>query len=136
MRIVYAPGVFDLLHSGHRNFLRRSRELGDFLIAAVLTDEGAEAYKRRPVQPLEERRGNVADLPYVDLAIVQGGTNPTLELSYLTQMGLKPEILTHGDDWPELRSGMETLNKLRIEYVTVPYTHGVSTTETIARLPA
>lgn len=134
MRIVYSPGVYDILHRGHRNFLRQSKALGDYLIAAVVTDDGAEAYKRRPIQDQETRRGNVADLRYVDLAVFQPGTDPTPTLVMLDALGLKPDILTHGDDWHRLKQGHETLSQLGIGFVVVPYTHGVSTTETIARM--
>lgn len=136
MRIVYAPGCFDCLHLGHRNFLRRSKALGDYLIAGVVTDEGAEAYKRRPVQDEQTRLGNVRDLRYVDLAVYQPGTDPTPTLHMLEALGMKPNILTHGDDWDRLLKGQETLERMGIEFRLVPYTHGVSTTETIARMSA
>jgi cytidyltransferase-like protein len=136
VRIIYAPGCYDLLHRGHRNFLRRSKALGDYLIAAVVTDDGAEAYKRRPVQDQGTRLGNVADLRYVDLAVYQPGTDPTPTLVMLDALGLKPDILTHGDDWDRLKQGHEALLQLGIGFVLVPYTHGVSTTETISRMTA
>lgn len=137
MKIVYAPGVFDLLHEGHRNLLRRSRELGDYLIAGVVTDEGTLAYKgRKPVQDERTRLGNVLDLGYVDMAVLQSGTDPTRTLITLDALGLKPDVLTHGDDWKELREGMHTLEQLGIEYVSLPYTHGISTTAQRERMLA
>lgn len=135
MRVIYAPGCWDCLHEGHRNLLRRSKALGDYLIAAVVTDEGVEAYKgRRPVQHEETRRGNVADLDYVDLAVFQPGTDPTKTLVTLHALGVKPEVLTHGDDWDRLKEGHEALQVLGIEFRLLPYTHGVSTTETFERI--
>ena len=136
MRIVYAPGCYDLLHEGHRNFLRRSKALGDFLIAGIVTDDGAAAYKRRPVQPEQTRLGNVRDLRYVDLAVLQPGTDPTPVLRSLVRLGIKPDLLTHGDDWQRLREGHETLEELGIGWALVPYTHGVSTTDTIQVMEA
>jgi cytidyltransferase-like protein len=136
MRVIYAPGCWDCLHEGHRNLLRRSKALGDFLIVGVVSDVGAAAYKRRPVQSQETRRGNVADLSYVDIAVFQPGTDPTPTLEMLFELGLRPDVLTHGSDWTELRAGNETLGRLGIEYVTIPYTLGVSTTETIERMRA
>lgn len=136
MKLIYCPGVFDLMHEEHRNTLRRSKELGDFLIAGILTDDGAAAYKRRPVQDQETRRGNVADLSYVDLTVFQHGTDPTPTLLMLDALGLRPAALTHGADWARLKVGHETLERLGIEWVLLPYRPGVSTSETIQRIAA
>ena len=39
MRRVITYGTFDLLHYGHIALLRRAKELGDYLIVALSTDE-------------------------------------------------------------------------------------------------
>lgn len=130
MTIVYAPGCFDLLHSGHRNLLRRAKELADggMLIAGVVSDDGAAMYKRRPVQNERERLGNVADLKYVDRAVIQDTTDPTPNLEILDAGGMRPKYLVHGDDWSRLLEGNETLERLGIRLVLLPYTKGISTT--------
>ena len=128
--IVYVPGCFDLLHSGHRNLLRRSKELADggMVIAGVVSDDGAALYKRRPIQSQQERLGNVADLKYVDRAVIQETTDPTPVLEMLDAGGMCPKYLVHGDDWARLLAGNETLERLGIRLVLLPYTQGLSTT--------
>ena len=39
MKRVLTYGTFDLLHYGHIRLLKRAKELGDYLIVAVSTDE-------------------------------------------------------------------------------------------------
>lgn len=129
MTIVYVPGCFDLLHSGHRSILRRAKELDDgvTLIAGVVSDDGAALYKRRPIQSQEERIGNVGDLRYVDMVLLQPTTDPTPVLEMLSAEGRRPKYLVHGDDWSRLLAGNETLARLGIKLVLLPYTRGIST---------
>ena len=39
MKRILTYGTFDLLHYGHIRLLKRAKELGDYLIVAVSTDE-------------------------------------------------------------------------------------------------
>lgn len=129
-RIVYTAGVFDLLHTGHLNILERSRALGDVLVVGVVSDAGAEAYKgRRPVQDERTRRAVVESMSCVDLALIQPTTDPSPILGVL-----RPAVMTHGDDWDRLKVGQETVERLSIEWVLIPYTPDVSTTRIRARM--
>lgn len=129
MRVVYTAGCFDLLHDGHLNLLRQSRALGDRLIVGVVSDEGAALYKRRPVQSETTRLKVVRALLGVDMAVIQETTDPTPVLELL-----RPDIMTHGDDWGALLKGQDTLRRLGVEWRTVPYTHGISTSEIRAKM--
>lgn len=128
-RTVYTAGVFDLLHRGHLNLLHASRALGDRLIVGVVSDAGAEAYKRRPIQDQETRLQVIRALRCVDVAILQPTTDPTPILE-----AVRPDIMTHGDDWSRLREGHETLERLGIQFRLLPYTPGVSTSMLLAYL--
>lgn len=129
MRVVYTAGVWDLLHDGHLRFLEASAALGDQLIVGVVTDEGAAAYKRVPIQPESARMALVRGLQCVDAALLQPGTDPTPVLELL-----RPDIMTHGDDWEKLREGDESLDRLGVEWVVLPYGHGKGTTGIIDRI--
>lgn len=52
----YTTGVFDLFHIGHLNILKKSKELCNYLIVGVSTDELVAEYKHKnPVIPYNER---------------------------------------------------------------------------------
>lgn len=65
--IGYISGVFDLYHIGHINMLRRAKELCDYLIAAVTSDEYVRNHKgKEPFIPFEERCEVLKSCMYVD----------------------------------------------------------------------
>ena len=129
--IGYCPGAWDLLHRGHLALLQRARAQCVTLVVGVVSDDGVAAYKRRPVQDQDTRLEIIRELRMVDHAFLQPTTDPTEILN-----AMRPDALFHGDDWDKLREGHETLELLGIDYVSLPYTHGISTTETIAAVRA
>jgi glycerol-3-phosphate cytidylyltransferase len=46
MKKVITYGTFDLLHWGHINLLKRAKDLGDYLIVAISTDEFNKKIKK------------------------------------------------------------------------------------------
>ena len=55
MKIVIATGGFDPIHSGHIEYLRAARKLGDQLIVGVNSDAWLERKKGRAFMPYRER---------------------------------------------------------------------------------
>lgn len=56
MTIVLVTGGFDPLHSGHIEYFRAARELGDLLVVGVNSDQWLTRKKGRPFIPLSERK--------------------------------------------------------------------------------
>lgn len=133
-RVIYTAGVFDLLHRGHLNVLRKSRAMGDILIVGVVSDDGAEAYKRRPIQDEATRLAVINALHMVDLAVIQPTTDPSSTIEWLIPRWGVPIAMTHGSDWDQLREGNATLDRHGIRFVRIPYTQGVSTGAIIERI--
>ena len=70
MRRVITYGTFDLLHYGHINLLRRAKELGDYLIVALSTDEFNKNEKNKKCYfSYEQRKQLLEAIRYVDLVI-------------------------------------------------------------------
>lgn len=67
---VITYGTFDLLHYGHINLLRRAKELGDYLIVALSTDEFNRDEKNKKCYfTYDERKMLLESIRYVDLVI-------------------------------------------------------------------
>lgn len=71
-RIVYIDGAFDLFHAGHVEILRLARELGDFLLVGIHTDQTVSAKRgsHQPIMNLHERSLSVLACRYVDEVII------------------------------------------------------------------
>ena len=67
--VVIITGGFDPLHSGHLNYIKAARELGDILIVGVNSDEWLVRKKGRSFMPFEDRIALVGALEGVDYAI-------------------------------------------------------------------
>lgn len=65
-KIVLVTGGFDPLHSGHIQYFKRAKELGDILYVGVNSDEWLSRKKGRPFMPLEERLRIIQELNMVD----------------------------------------------------------------------
>lgn len=72
----YTSGCFDIFHQGHLNILKKTKELCDYLIVGVSTDELIiESKGRPPVIPFEERISILESNKYVDEVIPQINKN-------------------------------------------------------------
>lgn len=56
-KVIYVDGTFDLFHVGHIEFLKRAKELGDFLVVGIHDDQTVNAIKgvNYPLMNLHER---------------------------------------------------------------------------------
>ena len=69
MKKVITYGTFDLLHVGHINLLRRAKELGDYLVVAISTDEFNAIKNKKAYYSFEDRRQILEAVRYVDKVI-------------------------------------------------------------------
>jgi len=127
--IVYTYVAGDLLHVGHQRALQQAKALGDYLIVGVITDEGVDAYKRRPVIPFEERMELIVGLKCVDRVVRQDSVDPTENLKIL-----KPDIVTHGDDWDENFPGAEYMRSIGKKAVCTKYYPSQATNKIINKI--
>jgi D-beta-D-heptose 7-phosphate kinase/D-beta-D-heptose 1-phosphate adenosyltransferase len=132
LRIVFTNGVFDLLHEGHVDLLRRARALGDLLVVAINDDESSRRLKGegRPINDAQERRAMLAALDCVDHVVVFEGLTASAVLA-----AVRPDVYVKGDDHdleqlPEAAAAREVGARL----VSVPRARRVSTSQIIDRV--
>ena len=122
MRKVITYGTFDLLHYGHINLLRRAKELGDYLIVALSTDEFNWNQKQKICYfNYEQRKQLLEAIRYVDLVIPE--ENWEQKVSDVKEFRVDTFVM--GNDW----EGKFDFLKDHCEVVYLPRTPEISTTQ-------
>lgn len=123
MKRILTYGTFDLLHYGHIRLLKRAKELGDYLIVAISTDEFNTIKQKKAYHNYETRKEMLESIRYVDLVIPEENWEQKID----DVKTYKVDTVVMGSDW----KGNENFEKLK-EYCDVVYlerTEGVSTTQ-------
>ncbi|MBP5178382.1 MAG: glycerol-3-phosphate cytidylyltransferase [Lachnospiraceae bacterium] len=121
MRKVITYGTYDLLHVGHINLLRRARELGDYLIVVVSSDEFNAIKGKKAYYSFEDRKKILEAIRYVDEVLPEY----TWEQKIDDVKNNNVDVFVMGDDW----TGKFDFLKEYCEVVYLPRTEGISTTK-------
>lgn len=125
--IVFTNGCFDILHRGHIEYLKKSKELGNKLIVGVNSDESVKRLKgnSRPINSEIDRKFLLENLPFVDEVIIFEQDTP-----YELIKSIRPDIITKGGDYCENDVVGSDLAKV----VIIPYESGYSTTSIVDKI--
>jgi D-beta-D-heptose 7-phosphate kinase / D-beta-D-heptose 1-phosphate adenosyltransferase len=95
-RIAFTNGCFDILHSGHVQYLNEARAQADCLVVGLNTDAGVRGLKGpgRPINSEDARAAVLAGLTAVDFLVLFDEATP-MELI----RAIKPEVLVKGADY-------------------------------------
>jgi len=95
-KVVFTNGVFDLVHSGHVDYLVKAKQLGDVLFVGLNSDESVKRIKgdKRPILKEEERAFILSNIKPVDHVVFFDEDTPANLISELV-----PDILVKGADW-------------------------------------
>lgn len=133
-RIVFTNGCFDILHTGHVQYLAKARRKGDFLIVALDTDQAVRHLKGRdrPVNSLKDRMQVIAALECVDAVTWFEDADPLALIKKI-----RPRVLVKGGDWPidKIRGSFEVQNWGGKVY-SISFLSGRSTTNIIKKIRA
>jgi D-glycero-beta-D-manno-heptose 1-phosphate adenylyltransferase len=131
-KIVFANGVFDLLHVGHVRYLQAARAEGDLLVVGINSDASTRKLKGdgRPILTERARATLVAALRAVDYVVIFD----ELDVNSLLRE-LQPDVHAKGTDYtadtvPERE--LAAMLGIRVAIVGDPKQH--STRDLLARL--
>ena len=95
MKKVLTYGTFDTLHFGHIRLLERAKDLGDFLIVGLSTDEFNAGKGKRSHFTYEQRKNFLEAIRYVDMVIPEDSWDQ--KASDIVAHSV--DLFTMGDDW-------------------------------------
>lgn len=121
MKKVITYGTFDLLHYGHINVLKKARELGDYLIVALSTNEFNAIKGKECYFSYDQRKKLIEAIRYVDLVIPED----SWEQKVHDVKEFKVDVFTIGNDW----SGKFDFLKEYCDVVYLSRTPEISTTK-------
>lgn len=130
--IVFTNGCFDILHAGHVRYLSAAKQLGDYLILGLNSDDSVRRLKGadRPINHEVDRAEVVAALASVDYVVI---FNETTAEQLMNEV--KPDIYVKGGDY-----SAETLPEAKVvaayggKTVFIPLVEGRSSTRIIAKI--
>ena len=131
--IVFTNGVFDILHSGHVNYLKSSKKLGSSLIVGINSNKSTKKLSKgldRPIIDEKDRAEIISSLKSVDLCIIFDELTPDNLIREIN-----PDIYTKGEDYNMNDiSYVNTLNLLKIKTYFIPLIKNKSSTLIIDKI--
>ncbi len=131
-KIVFTNGCFDIIHRGHITYLKAAKELGDFLIVGLNSDNSVKRLKghTRPVNNENDRALILENLKPVDAVVIFNEDTPIKLIE-----NIKPDFLVKGGDWNNNEIvGADFVKSYGGNVVTIKYVDNYSTTSLINRL--
>jgi rfaE bifunctional protein nucleotidyltransferase chain/domain len=128
-KVVFTNGVFDLIHSGHVDYLSKTKKLGDVLIVGLNSDDSVKRIKgdKRPILKQEERAFVLTNLKPVDYVVFFDEDTPEKLISEII-----PDILVKGADWAvEKIVGREVVEKNGGKVMNIEFVNDQSTSKII-----
>ena len=126
-KVGYTTGVFDMFHVGHLNILRRAKDLCEYLIVGVTTDELCYSRKGHyPIVSLKDRMTVVEAIKYVDKVVVQDSMN---KLQAYNEYHFN--VVFVGDDWKGTDAWIRyeyNFKNVGVDVVYLKHTDGISST--------
>ena len=126
-KIGYTTGVYDMFHIGHLNILARAKEMCDYLIVGVTTDELCIIRKnKKPIVCEDDRVAIVKAIRYVDRVVLQEDMD---KISAVKKYGADAVFV--GSDWkgtPSWNQYEKEFSEIGCSVIYLEHTDGISST--------
>jgi len=131
---IFIDGCFDLIHSGHYNAIRQAKNMCDFLVVGVCSDEDLIRTKGPSVLNCKERAEILRHCKFADEVVAGTPYTPTFEVL----KSVNCTFYAHGDDPCIDAEGVDITLKFKEKnaYKVFKRTEGVSTTDITGKLLA
>lgn len=133
-KVIWTNGCFDILHAGHVNYLRKAKELGDYLFVGLNSDSSIKKLKGedRPINNEKHRTEVLSGLSFVDYITVFD--EQTVE-NCLKE--LRPDVYVKAGDYDidKMHQGeRKIIESYKGKFAFIPVVHNLSTTEIIDKI--
>lgn len=112
-KVVFANGIFDIVHKGHIDLLKFAKTLGGRLVVGINSDRSARILKgpERPVNSERDRKAFLEMLGFVDKVVI---FDELITKDVVARV--RPDIVVKGNEWPveELRKKDNIPNHIKI----------------------
>lgn len=129
---IWFDGCFDMMHYGHANALRQAKEMGDWLVVGLHSDDEISKSKGPPVCNYAERHAALEACKWVDQIVLDAPY--TTDLAMMDEYGC--ELCVHGDDLTINAEGKDSYEAVKQagRFRECKRTPTISTTELVGRM--
>jgi len=127
-KVIFTNGCFDFIHRGHVTYLEKSKELGDYLIIGLNSDDSVKRLKgeNKPYNNQDDRKRVLESLKCVDEVIIFDEDTP-----YDLIKRIQPDIITKGGDY---KTKEEVVGNDIANVELIPFLEGYSTTKMVEKI--
>ncbi|NCS89622.1 MAG: glycerol-3-phosphate cytidylyltransferase [Ignavibacteria bacterium CG2_30_36_16] len=131
-KVVFTNGCFDIIHSGHVDYLTKAKMMGDVLFVGINSDSSIKRIKgdKRPILDENERAFIVASLKAVDYVSLFDEDTPKELIEAIV-----PDVLVKGADWTiENIVGRDVVEANGGKVETIKFVNNQSTSNIIKKI--
>ena len=129
-KVIFTNGVFDVLHVGHIDLLKKCKKLGK-VIVGINSDRATKLLKgeHRPINNEQDRKTMLEAIRYVDEVVIFDDIE-----SIGIIMNLKPDVVVKGGEWTAEQVRQRDGIPDEIEVRVFPLSQEKSTTDMIKKI--
>lgn len=135
LEVGFMAGTFDMLHAGHRYYIKEAAKHCDFLIVQVHSDEVVKRSKGsdRPIFSRNDRAEAISDMSEVSAVLIDDDKFSTICSKHFNQFRamrlLKPDVVFIGSD-----SKLSRFQSLSKKVMKIPLDLDTHTSQIVARV--